>query len=945
MSYSASGSTITQAGSDTGGNSLGGLFGLAGVTTVAHGDSNQYVMPTVILVVTGNLVIPNAAVQNFVCNRLVIANGGSLTIGSFAADGVTPATDGRGFATTIASGQTNDSIGTGALETQAGSTLTVIGGSISLSGSWNLALTAVIRFYSVAITATRAFGSASLRIRARSANVIMRNCRFYDMGYDMFYIPTEFSVVGFGAEYLFQYVGGSAGGVDAKLTASAIRNTDGTNEFDNYGNGWVELFNCSKGANLLVVDTNSTATDRDKHVVPLFQDINLSVRNLANVVQEDARFRCVDAPVSNSPTATISTRGNLKTWDFRGPITYSGTTNSSGVASFSPALQVWWGRDNLKNLRFPSSTATIRICGYALKQQDFNVVLGSDSAIALNAGLSPVSGLTITESAAAALTGLALTASGSTAGTATISGTRTLADLWHFYRQWIAAIANFGSNDTWDYDPALLDIAGWSISISGAFTGNLKSLNATTITGALTTTGSQFGGVITSNSSLTLAGCTFASGTTINTSAGAIAITVDLAQIANITAGSNVTIRQTPVTLSAPNLTSAAFDRVQCRVSLAPGGPINYNNSTGARVSGGNLFVSGDVNLTANTITIAGVNGKITTNSPIRVGGTDLPVPLDPLAVYYPAGSYTSGNAIPLSGTPGGAAIDLIDTGTGDRWLEVWTELASPLITSGSLSVDLTGSASTAGVSLSNGDFIVLQAAHWKGSPQSQVPCTASEYFQQTFQYGGTALVTLAALESAEFHNQICVIRSKDGSQVTEFLLDASAPGKIQLDTGVTEFSTFDAALFFYYARQRIEGLRLLRNNIQIIDLNNIKVVGELTIDAQVPAIGVGPHVYRADGKFITADESQRVDWRLSSAVGVPIRVEVPVDLSQGVMDMLAAIASAVAVPSAGGSFNPATDPVIVGSIQSNVITADALAADAVAEIRDGVNFPSIDVN
>jgi hypothetical protein len=762
MSYSVSGSTITQAGSDTGGNSLGGLFGLAGVTTVAHGDSNQYVMPTVILVVTGNLVIPNAAVQNFVCNRLVIANGGSLTIGSFAADGVTPATDGRGFATTIASGQTNDSIGTGALETQAGSTLTVIGGSISLSGSWNLALTAVIRFYSVAITATRAFGAASLRIRARSANVIMRNCRFYDMGYDMFYIPTEFSVVGFGAEYLFQYVGGSAGGVDAKLTASAIRNTDGTNEFDNYGNGWVELFNCSKGANLLVVDTNSTATDRDKHVVPLFQDINLSVRNLANVVQEDARFRCVDAPVSNSPTATISTRGNLKTWDFRGPITYSGTTNSSGLASFSPALQVWWGRDNLKNLRFPSSTATIRICGYALKQQDFNVLLGSDSAISLNAGLSPVSGLTITESAAAALTGLALTASGSTAGTATVSGTRTLADLWHFYRQWIAAIANFGSNDTWDYDPALLDIAGWSVSISGAFTGNLKSLNATTITGTLTTSGSQFGGVITSNSSLTLAGCTFASGTTINTSAGAIAITVDLAQIANITAGSNVTIRQTPVTLSAPNLTSAAFDRVQCRVSLVPGGPIVYNNSTGARVSGGNLFVSDDVNLSANTITIAGVNGKITTNSPIRVGRTDLPVPLDPRAVYYPAGSYTSGNAIPLSGTPGGATIDLIDTGTGsDRWLEVWSELAAPLITSGSLSVDLTGSASVAGVSLSNGDFIVLQAAHWKGNPQSQVPCTASEYFQQVFQYAGTNLSTLESLVSADLHNQFCVIRGQ----------------------------------------------------------------------------------------------------------------------------------------------------------------------------------------
>jgi hypothetical protein len=410
-------------------------------------------------------------------------------------------------------------------------------------------------------------------------------------------------------------------------------------------------------------------------------------------------------------------------------------------------------------------------------------------------------------------------------------------------------------------------------------------------------------------------------GTTINRAAGdSSAATVTVGNLTGITAGAGVTLALPPVRLTAPNLTSAAFDRVQCRVSLVPGGPIVYNNSTGARVSGGNLFASGDVNLSTNTITIAGVNGKITTNSPIRVGGTDLPVPLDPRAVYYPAGSYTSGNAIPLSGTPGGSTIDLVDTGTGsDRWLEVWTELATPLITSGSLSVDLTGSASTAGVSLSNGDFIVLQAAHWKGSPQSQVPCTASEYFQQTFQYGGTALITLAALESAELHNQICVIRSKDGSQVTEFLLDASAPGKIQLDTEVTEFSTFDAALFFYYARQRIEGLRLLRNNIQIIDLNNIKVVGELTIDAQVPAIGVGPHVYRADGKFITADESQRVDWRLSSAVGVPIRVEVPVDLSQGVMDMLAAIASAVAVPSTGSGLDAAGVRSAIGLASANL--------------------------
>jgi len=128
-----------------------------------------------------------------------------------------------------------------------------------------------------------------------------------------------------------------------------------------------------------------------------------------------------------------------------------------------------------------------------------------------------VPGLTLTEGQAAALTGYSLTASGASAGTLAISGSGTAANGWHFYRQWIATFANFGSGDTWDYDPALLDIAGWSLSISGSFTGNIKSLVSTTITGTIATTGSQFGGVITSNKSLTFSGCTFAPGTTINT--------------------------------------------------------------------------------------------------------------------------------------------------------------------------------------------------------------------------------------------------------------------------------------------------------------------------------------------------------------------------------------------------------------------------------------------
>jgi hypothetical protein len=80
---------------------------------------------------------------------------------------------------------------------------------------------------------------------------------------------------------------------------------------------------------------------------------------------------------------------------------------------------------------------------------------------------------------------------------------------------------------------------------------------------------------MSAGSSLTVAGgsttdlrtWTFGASVTISASSAAI-VYVALAQLPNTTAGSNVTIRQTPVTFTAPNLTSAAFDRVQCSVSL-----------------------------------------------------------------------------------------------------------------------------------------------------------------------------------------------------------------------------------------------------------------------------------------------------------------------------------------------------------------------------------------
>jgi hypothetical protein len=96
-------------------------------------------------------------------------------------------------------------------------------------------------------------------------------------------------------------------------------------------------------------------------------------------------------------------------------------------------------------------------------------------------------------------------------------------------------------------------------------------------------------------------------------------------------------------------------------------------------------------------------------------------------------------------------------------------------------------------------------------------------------------------------------------------------------------------------------------------------VIGEMTIEAQVRAVGSGAFTYRADGKFVSADESQQIDWLWSGTVGIPVRTEVPVDLSQDVMNILAAIASAVAVPSTGSGLDAAGVRSAIGLASANL--------------------------
>lgn len=570
MPYTLSGSVITQTGTDT---SLP-TAAIAGVTLIANGDGVISSFPSMILNITGTLTIADPSKNTFICAAVRVLNGGNYTSGTFCADGVTPKTGGVHFIAVGVSDTFPRGINTGSLEVQSGGQIKLIGGSYYVSGGITyLAGATNIEEIDVSAVASRAFGGGSSRIFYGTPNISKTNCRHYDLGMDLFQKPSAGrpnTVKAFGAEYVSQYVGSPNGGSSTRYIASALSNQDGIFDFDNYGGGWVELYDCAKGAGLNVV----TQAGRSNHCVPLFQNVNIRVTNLSGFVQNNVRFRLIDAPVSNSPTTLITTDGNAKVWDFRNPIEYTGVTNSSGVASFAPCLHVWHGSSNLKNLRFPSSTINLQFRGYSVATQTASLILGSDTSQQLNVGMPSVPYLTLTETQALALTGVSFTPSGATGGVITITQPRTVAEVWMAYRSWISQIANFNSNDTWTYDGSNLSLGVWTIvgiqhltggtittasATAGGAIANLSivgnvsqatptNLSAVSITGTLIYNTASAASITLTNSQI---------GTVRNDGAGIITITRDT--ISSITNYSDPEINFLDSTLSAVGINSATI--------------------------------------------------------------------------------------------------------------------------------------------------------------------------------------------------------------------------------------------------------------------------------------------------------------------------------------------------------------------------------------------------
>jgi hypothetical protein len=449
------------------------------------GTANHYYMPQFRFNVTGTLTNANPQQQNFTCWDLILsATGSSFTSGQWASDGVTPLYDGLHFcATRVGANGPDDS--TGGFQLQLNSQCTFIGGEVQVAGAVGFAVNSTPRSYQTRWRNTKDWGGVtSSRFRSYSTTAIFRDCEFFDMAFDLFRMPAEFSVKARGSEYLAQYVGAAFGGADARFVASNLENVDGIFDFDNFASGWVELYNCKQGEALKVVTQHPSSTFWVRHCVPLYQDLVITARDTAGAVVPDVRFTATESP-STPPTVTFVTAGNLKTWDFRTPLSYQTTTNASGIATSSPVLNVWYWETSFKeSLRFPSSTATYQGRAYNYKTVNVPILLGASTAVQASAGMISLdTATTVNEATALAYTGISFVAAGATGGTVTISSNRTLQEVWNAYRAYISQFANRASNDTWNCVSGAMSMGAWNLVVNTGVTlsgsGNVTSLSTT----------------------------------------------------------------------------------------------------------------------------------------------------------------------------------------------------------------------------------------------------------------------------------------------------------------------------------------------------------------------------------------------------------------------------------------------------------------------------------
>jgi hypothetical protein len=286
-----------------------------------------------------------------------------------------------------------------------------------------------------------------------------------------------------------------------------------------------------------------------------------------------------------------------------------------------------------------------------------------------------------------------------------------------------------------------------------------------------------------------------------------------------------------------------------------------------------------------------------------------------------------------LSIVEGGTAINFSTQGSGNFVLVAETEINNAAVSGGAgYSFTLTRS---------NNAQIRVKAAHWS---ELSGNASSSKFYDQVFAWSSTAGISIldtvsnAVVASKDaIHEQIVALSSlplegtiKDatgaiitsitpansGAAVTGLALALEGVGKIQMNAtdvdGILAWQ--DLYLWGCYVRATEAGIRLASGST--FSASNIfnYVMSNLEFDnpSSTTLAVVGGVGTSADGSSLVS----------STTTGSIILNA----LSQGT--------GAIVSVSGSGSFNPATDPVIVGSIQANAITPNAIAANAITAAK-----------
>lgn len=345
-------------------------------------------------------------------------------------------------------------------------------------------------------------------------------------------------------------------------------------------------------------------------------------------------------PTTTPTTVQSVTNGNFATdtnWTKGSGVTISGGTANATNAAFILSQNV----DLVPGLTYTFSMDYSKTAGIALRVS--NSLNDSTNLIHTTGTLANGTG-TITFTFTAVRSGLVIAASGAVFsgtidnvsctttynavspnnGVLAISTSKTVADIWSFWRNYISTLANFNSADTWTYDGSILNAGAWTTFITGG-TVSVGTLTSPTISV-----------VSPSIVSANLTGSVTNSGTVSGVVVGNVVNTGTI-NGANITG--NVT-QDTPINLTGVTIT----------------GNLTFNTNTPITVTFTNSSVSGTVSNSGTglvtvqlaTSTIGTVGTNVTTQIVTALNLTGL---LADSQIYLSDGTNTQVDYVSSSGT------------------------------------------------------------------------------------------------------------------------------------------------------------------------------------------------------------------------------------------------------------------------------------------------------